>query len=431
MTEVKKAIVVGSGAGGAAVANELQGSFEVTVVEEGQEFKPFTRDLRASARWKKSGLFFDEREISLLFPAMRILKTKEIVLVRGRGHGGTTTISTGNAVRQDGALKRLGINLDEEFEAIGREIPISADHEKHWRPATKRLFEICRDLGLSPWPIPKMGDYAHCRHCGRCVLGCPAGVKWDSRQYLASATARGARLMSGARVTRVLIQNGTAQALEIKLGLRKKTLPADLIVLAAGGLGTPLILQRSGIPYESRLFVDPVLCVAAVREGSDLDREIEMPFVVEQDGFIISPYFDLLSFFYNRRWSFPAGDIVSLMIKLADRPEGSISSRGVQKVLYPEDRARLEEGVALCREILSGLGIPKERTFLGTINAGHPGGMLPLTEKESRSFHHSALPGNLYVADASLFPQSLGMPPILTIIALAKRVGRVCRERFA
>jgi len=108
-----------------------------------------------------------------------------------------------------------------------------------------------------------------------------------------------------------------------------------------------------------------------------------------------------------------------------------MSSQGVRKILYPEDRVRLDEGVALCQDILSRVGIPKEQTFLGTINAGHPGGMLPLTERESRSFHHSALPENVYVADASLFPRSLGKPPILTIIAMAKRVGRICRERSA
>jgi choline dehydrogenase-like flavoprotein len=56
--------------------------------------------------------------------------------------------------------------------------------------------------------------------------------------------------------------------------------------------------------------------------------------------------------------------------------------------------------------------------------------MLPLTERESVSFHHPALPENVFVADASLFPQSLGKPPILTIIAMAKRVGRICRERL-
>jgi choline dehydrogenase-like flavoprotein len=428
---VKTAIVVGSGAGGSTAANELQGPFQVTVIEAGREFRPCSRDVGAVAKWKKFGLFFDEREISLLFPAMRVSKTKDVVLIRGQGHGGTTTISTGNAVRQDGDFKALGISLDEEFEAIGREIPISTDHEKHWRPVTRKLFEICRGLGLSPWPTPKMGDYARCRHCGRCVLGCPSGVKWDSRQYLNAALSRGARLTSGGRVRRIVIEDGAARGVEVRVGSRTRTLAADLIVLAAGGLGTPLILEKSGIPCAPRLFVDPVLCVAAEWKNCGLDREIQMPFVVERDGYIVSPYFDLPSFFFNRRWSHPAGDIVSLMIKLADRPEGYVSSRGIRKVLYLEDRARLDEGVALCREILARLGVPKEKTFLGTINAGHPGGMLPLTERESVSFHHPALPENVYVADASLFPRSLGKPPILTIIALAKRVGRVCRERFA
>ena len=428
---MKKAIVVGSGAGGATIANELQGFFEVTVVEAGREFRPFSRDLSAAAKWKKSGLLFDEREISLLFPAMRIFKTKDMVLVRGQGLGGTTTISTGNALRLGNDLRNLGICLDEEFEAIGREIPISVEHEKNWRPVTRRLFDICRDLELSPQPTPKMGDFGRCRHCGHCVLGCPHGVKWDSRRYLDSAVTKGARLISDGRVTRVIIENGTASGVEVRLGRRKKILVADVIILAAGGLGTPLILERSGIPCEPRLFVDPVLCVAAEWKNSGLDSEIPMPFVVEKESYIVSPYFDFLSFFFNRRWSYPPRDIMSLMIKLADSPKGNISSRGIQKTLFSEDRARLDEGVALCRDILYRLGIPKEKTFLGTINAGHPGGMLPLTERESVSFHHPALPKNVYVADSTLFPHSLGKPPILTIIAMAKRVGRICREQMS
>ena len=34
-------------------------------------------------------------------------------------------------------------------------------------------------------------------------------------------------------------------------------------------------------------------------------------------------------------------------------------------------------------------------------------------------------------ADASLFPRALGNPPILTIVAMAKRVSRICRARCA
>lgn len=39
---MKKVIVVGSGAGGATVARELQGKFSVTILEAGKEFHPFS-----------------------------------------------------------------------------------------------------------------------------------------------------------------------------------------------------------------------------------------------------------------------------------------------------------------------------------------------------------------------------------------------------
>jgi choline dehydrogenase-like flavoprotein len=51
--------------------------------------------------------------------------------------------------------------------------------------------------------------------------------------------------------------------------------------------------------------------------------------------------------------------------------------------------------------------------------------MLPLTRDSAASFHDGRLPDNVYVADASLFPESLGNPPILTIVAMAKRIGRL------
>lgn len=57
---------------------------------------------------------------------------------------------------------------------------------------------------------------------------------------------------------------------------------------------------------------------------------------------------------------------------------------------------------------------------------GIPGGMLPLTAQETETFHSSRLSDNLYVADATLLPNSLGNPPILTIMAMAKRVSKLC-----
>ncbi len=103
-----------------------------------------------------------------------------------------------------------------------------------------------------------------------------------------------------------------------------------------------------------------------------------MPFVVQQDGYILSPYFDKL------------------------------------------------EAVAVCTDIWARLGVNKDGLFLGTINGGHPGGMLPLTVEEAQTFHHRHLPENLYVSDATLFPKSLGNPSIMTIMAMAKRVSWMC-----
>jgi choline dehydrogenase-like flavoprotein len=377
---MKHAIVVGTGAGGSTVAKELQGAFEVTVLEAGREFKPFSKNLNVLSSLRKSGLFFDEREIQLLFPAMKIRKTDNgTVLVNGIGLGGTTTIATGNGVRMDGDLKSLGINLDEEFEEIFREIPITTSHQKRWHPVTKKLFGICNDMELDPQPTPKMGNYDRCIRCGRCVLGCTRDAKWDARRFLSKALENGAALVDKCSVEKVVIRDGVADGVSVKVGRRRKFFPADVIVLAAGGFGTPVILEKSGIACESRLFVDPVVCVAAQSKRVSSHKEISMPFIIQREGYIVSPYIDYLSYFFNRAWRYPIDDIISLMIKLADTPKGSISNGRFSVELTDADKMKMAEGIVLCREILRRFGVEENGIFFGTMNAGHPGGMLPLT----------------------------------------------------
>jgi choline dehydrogenase-like flavoprotein len=428
----KTAIVIGSGAGGATVARELQGPFDVTVLEAGGTFRPFAFNLRMIEVLRHTGMLCDERMIGLLFPAMNVRKTPDgAVLVNGNCVGGTTTLSAGNALRVDASLKKLGIDLEPEFEEIYQEIPVTTDHRRLWRETTRKLFDIAAEMGLAPVPIPKLGDYSRCVNCGKCVLGCSRGAKWDSRVYLKEACAHGATLISKCRVENVVIHNGRATGVFARRGLRKRFYPADLIVLAAGGLGSPVILENSGIQCEQRLFVDHVLTVAAKWENCRMSREFSMPFVVQKEHFIISPYFDHLSFFFNRKWRHASEDILGIMIKLADENEGGIENRRINKILSTKDKERLNEGVALCSKILMKLGVMEKDIFLGTVNAGHPGGMFPLTVKEAETFHNSKLPENLYVADASLFPTSLGNPPILTIIAMAKRVCSIIKAKMA
>ena len=426
---MKKALVIGSGAGGATAAKELQGKFAVTVLEAGQDFHPFPMNLTTVDKLKKTGLMFDERQIHLLFPAMNIRRTPErMVLVNGIGLGGTTTLATGNAVRRDDDLKKCGINLDDEFDELYKEIPISTEHQKRWRPATRRLFEICREMELEPKPMAKMGNNRNCMNCGRCVLGCAYGAKWDSRQFLQLAQEKGARVLQGRNVARIRVINNRAIGAEVRKGWRTEFHSADLIILAAGGFGTPAILENSGIVCEKRLFVDPVLCVAAEWKNSFQNKEISMPFVVQRNGYILSPYFDYLSYFFNGNWKIPANDTLGMMIKIADSNIGTVSKKTIDKTLTDTDRKRLEDGVNDCLKIFSRLGISECKTFLGTINAGHPGGMVPLTADTAETLHPRQLPDNLFIADATLFPSSLGNPPMLTIMALAKRVSKVCLQ---
>lgn len=424
---MKKAIVVGTGAGGATAAKELQGKFDVTVLEAGREFQPFATDLAWVEKFKKTGLMFDEREIQYLFPAMKVRKTDDrMVLVNGIGLGGTTTLATGNAVRADERLKEYGIDLDEEFDELRREVPVSTQHQKRWRKSTRKLYDLCKEMGYEPEPLPKMGDYEKCTNCGHCVLGCPNGAKWDSRVFLRSAMEKGAVVKTGCVVEDVVIEDHEATGVRVHRGWRSEFFPADLVILAAGGFGTPTMLENSGIECEKRLFVDPVLCVAAEWKGALQNREISMPFVMQKKGYILAPYFDYLSFFFNKDWQYPSGDTLSIMIKIADSENGGVSGKRVNKRLSEEDKRKLTEGVQHCYNILERLGANKKSMFLGTLNAGHPGGMMPLTGEEASTFHHKRLPQNLYVADASLFPASLGNPPILTIMAMAKRIGKLC-----
>ncbi len=426
---MKKAIVIGSGAGGAMMAKELQGHFQVTVLEAGNEFKPFSLNTDSLLKFRKTGLFLDERMISWLFPDMKIMKaSSDMILVYGICTGGTTTLATGNALRYDADLIKIGINLDAEFEELSVEIPVSTEHQKFWSQSTKDLFNVCKRLGFKPVPTAKLVDYTRCSGYGRCVLGCRTGAKWDSRSLLREAVEAGAELKTGCKVTKLEINTDedTVKTVHVKEKGKDTTYSADLVILAAGGLGTPVILENSGISCENTLFVDPVLCVAARYKGAGQDRQIPMPFLMQRNGYILSPYMDYLSLFFNKSWRLPPDEILSMMIKLADCEEGASRPKEVEKTLTVRDIERLRAGVADCTAILKKMGIAEDDIFLGTVNAGHPGGMLPLTAEESESLHDPRLPANLYVADATLLPKSMGNPPIWTILALAKRISKVC-----
>ncbi len=253
---MKRAIVVGSGAGGAVMAKELQGAFEVTVLEQGSEFQAFSHSTGLLSPVRRTGIFFDERLIQLAFPKMLVARSSSgLLIVTGKGIGGTTTLSAGNAVRADNNLKRLGIDLGAEFKELAEEVPIYPSHRQNWRPLTRELYSICDRMGLHPEALPKFIDPGKCVNCGLCVLGCKYNAKWDARQFLHSALNEGANLVTNCQVDRIVIERGRVTGVIASKGIahvrQRFFYPADLVVLSAGGLGTPRILQNSGVACKS------------------------------------------------------------------------------------------------------------------------------------------------------------------------------------
>jgi len=419
-----RAIVVGTGAGGATAARELARSgLEVVVLEAGAPFKPFTRKISWAAPLRRAGLLGGEGTITRIFPAMEARRSsKELVLVRGMAVGGCTVISCGNIVRAERGLMEIGLDLAPEFEELERLIGPGPIPRQRWRPLTVKMFDAAEKMGLAPRPTPKALDAARCASCGLCELGCARGARWDSRRFLDEALAAGARLRTNTPVKRVLVEKGRAMGVVTGRG---ETIRGDIVVLSAGGIGDAQILRASGLWAQDRLWADIVLTIGGVSKGARMLEEPPMVWFLPGEDYIISPYIDILSHWFHPPWrKIPMEDQVGVMIKLADDENGAVLEDGtVKKNITEKDRARLDAAAAAARGIMEGAGV--SGPFVeGMLNGGHLGGTVPLAREDVATMHPSRLPDGLWVADLSLAPRSQGMPTMLTAAALALRVAR-------
>jgi hypothetical protein len=422
-----KTIVVGSGAGGGAAARELaMNGFDVTILEAGKAFQPFTRRLTMTEPLRKTGLLGGEKTIGRIFPYMDVMRSeRDLVLVRGIGTGGCTTLSCGNLVRADHGLKEIGLDLTPEFEELEKIIGVQPFPKKRWRPLTRTMLESAKNLGLNPHPTPKAVEARLCTSCGLCEMGCSTGARWDSRRFLDNAMKMGALLRTSSPVQRLLIENGRTKGVVIKSGRSTKIIKGDVVVLAAGGIGTAQILKNSGLPAEDHLWVDIVLTLGGVSKGAKQLKEPPMVWYTEHDDYILSPYLDVLSHWFHKPWkNVSLNDRVGIMVKMADMEEGTVSKDGsVHKNISLQDRNKIDAAVTHAKEIMESSGV--SGPFVkGMYNGGHLGGTVPLKKEEVPSMKPSWLPEGLWVADLSLSPRSQGLPTMLLASAMALRVAR-------
>ena len=166
-------LIVGSGAGGASLARELSKKGKtVTILEAGAYPKLGTE--RNALKYYTGG-FFGPGEFSK--DKVEILRTKMV--------GGSSVVTFGNGTRAlQAELKSHGIDLEAEFQEAETELNIIQCPEENMGERTKLLMKASQELGYHCNPMPKYIDFAKCRGCGNCVLGCIYGAKWTSRNYI-------------------------------------------------------------------------------------------------------------------------------------------------------------------------------------------------------------------------------------------------------
>jgi choline dehydrogenase-like flavoprotein len=422
-----KAIVVGSGAGGAVAARELvRNNFEVTILEAGKPFKPLTHKVSWLSSFRGSWLLKNENSIKLVFPHYGVTRaSQDLAIFRGVTEGGCTAISCGNMVRAENGLKEIGLDLSSEFEEIEKNLTIATIPRERWRPLTQQMYDKAEQLGHTPKPTPKVDDLSKCIGCGYCELGCITGAKWDSRQVYKEFLGKGISLLTNTTVEKVLVDGTRACGVQFTHGSSTQKINADVVVLSAGGIGTAQILRASGLPAKENLWVDVVLTVGGISKGSRMLNEPPMAWFVKKNNYMLSPYFDLLSYWFHKPWkSVPAEDRVGMMIKLADTEQGTVATDGtVTKSLTQTDYRNLDKAKAEATQILESSRV-KGPFVDGMIHGGHLGGTVPLRKGDVETMHPSWLPEDLWVADLSLMPCSQGLPAMLTTSALSLRVSR-------
>ncbi|HVY77130.1 MAG TPA: GMC family oxidoreductase [Solirubrobacterales bacterium] len=484
-------VIVGSGAGGAVAAATLaEAGLEVIVLEAGEAFDrdSYPSDpLEAIARlYRDGGLTIAEGRPQIPVPVGRAVGGTTVV------NSGTCFRAPAPLLagwRERFGID-WATDLDEDFAAAEDFLRVTPlDPERMGRNG-QLAMEGAAALGASGGPISR--NAGSCVQCSSCPLGCEIDAKRGMHvSYLPRAVAAGARLRTALKAHRILLEHNraagilTTPAADGPKTCRYVTPQARrplyrvrarvATVVAGGALGTPELLLRSGLGGAAvgrHLHIHPACWVGAryAEEVRGWDGVMQSYYIDqwEPQRLLLEATFTPLAFGGawlpgagrdHQRSLLDFGHVGSIGVHLSDESSGRVGlahdgSLRTRYRLTQADADRLSFGIARAAEIHFAAGatevypnIPRAGVLTPSklpefestrfkprelrLEAFHPMGTARISpEGDGACAPDGSVHGltNLYVADASLFPTSLGVNPMMTVIAFANRIATELAE---
>ena len=240
-------------------------------------------------------------------------------------------------------------------------------------------------------PTPKCVDLSRCKACGLWMFGCPTGAKWTALDFVDHALSNGAELLTGTEVKRVLHRDGHVVGVSVVRGGSPVEIRGDRVILCAGGLETPRILQNSGVPQAGKgLALDVFQTTYGYTQDVGMQREIILATYLEaiieaRDHFaapnMYIPYLLVRdiegdapikrSLLVQARTMPKSGGVranrlIGMITKIRDERTGEVRNDGtIRKSLTQRDLEKLHEAHEINRAILLAAGAASERIFRG------------------------------------------------------------------
>jgi choline dehydrogenase-like flavoprotein len=423
MTPTKEfdAIVVGTGPAGGTIAKDLSREGQKVLILEWGSDGPATGSLPKFV----SDCFLLGKSLYL---------TRDLACIaRGVCKGGSSLYYCGTAFEPPyDMMNAHGIDLLKDAASLKEEVPFGTLSDELMAPGGKLFLQSALELGYPAKKNPKFIYQDKCRpKCQLCMLGCPYNAKWNGGHFIDDALEEEAKLVAKARVTKVLTEGKRAVGVEYRKGKDTYRAHATNVILAAGGLGSPMILRETGIRDVGHgLFFDPLRFVFGTVKEMDGAHGVPMSSVLhfEDDGILMTDLhlprslktlFDLHAFKPHRMFSFDR--VLPIMVKVRDDLGGGLTRKGwVSKRLRGSDFAKLDKGIGHAERILTNLGATG--IYKSWVFAAHPGGTVKIGELVDANLKTEI--DNLYVCDASVIPRAWGLPPTFTVMALGRRLSR-------